>query len=37
MIHVITLSFLVFLIINLLEYINVKEYGEIQDEIQENA
>lgn len=33
MIHVITLSFLVFLIINLLEYINVKEY----DEIQENA
>ena len=31
MIHVITLSFLVFLIINLLEYINVKEYGEIQE------
>lgn len=37
MIHVITLSFLVFLIINLLEFINIKEYGEIQDEIQENA
>ena len=37
MIHVITLSFLVFLIINLLEFINIKEYREIQDEIQENA
>ena len=37
MIHVIALSFLVFLIINLLEFINIKEYGEIQDEIQENA
>lgn len=31
MIHVITLSFLVFLIIYLLEYINEKEYGEIQE------
>ena len=37
MIHVIAPSFLVFLIINLLEFINIKEYGEIQDEIQENA
>lgn len=37
MIHVIATSFLVFLIINLLEYINVNEYGEMQDKIHENA